>query len=110
MNTVKLIELAHSRAGDKSSTLDISLIAYNERGYGIIREKVTAERVKEFFKGIAKGAVERYELPQVFALKFVLRDALGGGILSSLAPGLYNCKTYCSALLNMDIEVEEDGA
>lgn len=80
----RLWELAHARAGDKGNTSNISVIAYQEADYERLRRQLTPERVKQHFAGIALGEVERYELPRICALNFVLRDALAGGVTRSL--------------------------
>ena len=82
---MKLKEIAHSRTGDKGNISNISLIVYNEEDYKLIEEKVTAEKVKEWFQDIVKGEVVRYELPKLGALNFVMYEALGGGVTRSLS-------------------------
>lgn len=82
---MKLWEIAHSRTGDKGNMSNISLIAYDEKDYALIKEKVTAEMVKEHFKNVVMGKVVRYELPCIGALNFVMYEALGGGVTRSLA-------------------------
>ncbi|MCR5273650.1 MAG: hypothetical protein K6E13_11820 [Lachnospiraceae bacterium] len=99
---MKLWEIAHSRTGDKGNISNISLIAYDEKDYKLLAEKVTPERVKEHFKGIVKGEVVRYELPQLKAMNFVMYDALGGGVTRSLSVDMHG-KGLSSYLLNMDI-------
>lgn len=100
----RLVELAHARSGDKGDKADISLFAYDRPTYDLFAREVTAERVKEHFKGIITGEVERYEVPNVLALKFVLHGALNGGASRSLrSDGLG--KSLSSALLRMEIEV-----
>ena len=100
----RLVELAHARSGDKGDRADISLFAYDRSIYDLLAREVTAERVKEHFKGIIRGEVERYEVPNVLALKFVLHGALNGGASRSLrSDGLG--KSLSSALLRMEIEV-----
>ncbi|MCR5468142.1 MAG: hypothetical protein K6F37_04200 [Lachnospiraceae bacterium] len=99
---MKLWEIAHSRTGDKGNISNISLIAYDEKDYQMLVEKVTPERVKEHFKGIVKGEVVRYELPQLKAMNFVMYDALGGGVTRSLSVDMHG-KGLSSYLLNMDI-------
>lgn len=99
---MKLIEIAHSRTGDKGNISNISLIVYNEKDYDLIREKVTAEKVKEYFKDIVKGEVVRYEIPNLCALNFVMDEALGGGVTRSLALDKHG-KSLSSALLEMEI-------
>jgi hypothetical protein len=99
---MKLWEIAHSRTGDKGNISNISLIAYDEKDYQMLVEKVTPEKVKEHFKGIVKGEVVRYELPQLKAMNFVMYDALGGGVTRSLSVDMHG-KGLSSYLLNMDI-------
>src|SRR2546421_9538305 len=82
---MKLREVAHSRTGDKGNISNISLIAYRMEMYPLLKEQVTAERVKAWFQEIVQGEVRRYELPKIGALNFVLFDALGGGVTRSLA-------------------------
>ncbi|MBG0763391.1 MAG: hypothetical protein H0S78_00650 [Tissierellales bacterium] len=82
---MKLREIAHSRTGDKGNISNVSVIAYDEKDFAMIKEKVTEEIVKEWFKDIVKGKVVRYELDQLGALNFVMYDALGGGVTRSLA-------------------------
>ena len=72
---MKLWEIAHSRTGDKGNISNISLIAYDPKDYEMLREKVTAERVKAHFNGMVKGDVVRYELPNIQALNFVMYAA-----------------------------------
>ncbi|MBQ6734122.1 MAG: hypothetical protein IJR00_04340 [Lachnospiraceae bacterium] len=99
---MKLYEIAHSRTGDKGNISNVSLIAYEEKDFALIKEKATAERVKEHFKGIVKGEVVRYELPNICALNFVMYDALGGGVTRTLSQDLHG-KSLSSFLLNMEI-------
>ena len=76
MARVKLLQLAHARSGDKGDTANVGLIAYRPEYYSILVEQVTAERVKEHFKGICLGEVERFEVPNLNALNFLLHGAL----------------------------------
>jgi hypothetical protein len=99
---MKLWEIAHSRTGDKGNISNVSLIAYDIKDYELIKEKVTPEVVKEWFKDIVKGEVKRYELPQLGALNFVMYDALGGGVTRSLALDKHG-KSLSSYLLDIDI-------
>lgn len=99
---MKLLEIAHSRTGDKGNISNISLIVYDVKDYDLIFEKVTAEKVKEYFKDIVKGEVVRYELPNLGALNFVMDEALGGGVTRSLALDKHG-KSLSSALLEMEI-------
>ena len=100
---MKLRDIAHSRTGDKGNISNISLIAFEEKDYPLLVEKVTAEKVKQHFSEIVNGEVVRYELPKIGALNFVLFDALSGGVTSSLALDIHG-KSYSSALLDMEIE------
>ncbi|MDY4012015.1 MAG: hypothetical protein SOY60_10195 [Fusobacterium gastrosuis] len=99
---MKLIDIAHSRTGDKGNISNISLIVYDKKDYELIKEKVTAEKVKEYFSDIVKGKVIRYELDNLCALNFVMDEALGGGVTRSLAIDKHG-KSLSSALLEMEI-------
>lgn len=99
---MKLREIAHSRTGDKGNTSNISLIAYDEKHYPLLAQHVTAERVKAHFAGIVKGDVQRYELPKLAALNFVMLGALAGGVTQSLALDAHG-KSLSSALLDLEI-------
>ena len=99
---MKLLDIAHSRTGDKGNISNISLIVYDEKDYELIREKVTAEKVKEYFKDSVHGEVVRYEIPNLGALNFVMDEALGGGVTRSLALDKHG-KSLSSALLEMEI-------
>lgn len=99
---MKLFDIAHSRTGDKGNISNISVIVYDLKDYELVKEKVTSERVKEFFKGVVKGRVERFELPQLGAMNFVMYEALGGGVTRSLSLDAHG-KTLSSFLLEMEI-------
>ena len=100
---VQLREFCHARSGDKGDAANIGLIAYNKEDYEVIKEKVTADKVKEYFTGICEGSVDRYEMPNINALNFVLHNTLGGGGTVSLKLDAQG-KTLASALLKMEIE------
>ena len=100
---MKLKEFFHSRTGDKGDISNISLIPWNEADYPMLKEKVTAQRVKEYFSDICKGTVTRYEVDGICALNFVMEQALGGGVLRSLAMDKHG-KALSSALLEMEVE------
>ena len=100
---IKLKEICHGRSGDKGDAANIGLIAYKKEDYELIKKQVTAERVKEFFKGICLGEVERFEMPNINALNFLLHNTLGGGGTVSLKLDAQG-KTLASALLKMEIE------
>jgi hypothetical protein len=102
---MKLREIAHSRTGDKGNTSNISVIAYEERNYPLIERFVTAERVRAHFAEVVCGEMQRYELPQLGALNFVLKGALGGGVTRSLALDAHG-KSLSSALLDLDLPDE----
>ena len=103
---IRLLDIAHGRSGDKGDAANVGIIAYDEKGYELIRKHLTAERVKEHFTGICKGEVERYELPNIRALNFILNNTLGGGGTVSLKHDAQG-KTLAAALLRMEIETEE---
>jgi hypothetical protein len=99
----KLIELAHGRSGDKGDTANIGIIARKPEDYPILVREVTAERVKEHFRGVCQGEVERFELPNLGALNFLLHQSLdGGGTLSLKADP--QGKTHSTALLRLEID------
>jgi hypothetical protein len=99
----KLREIAHSRTGDKGNTSNISVIAYDDSDFLLLKAEVTCERVKALFAGVVEGEVTRYELPNIAALNFVMTAALGGGVTRSLALDAHG-KSLSSALLEMEIE------
>ncbi|HPG04806.1 MAG TPA: hypothetical protein P5256_16325 [Beijerinckiaceae bacterium] len=98
----KLRDIAHSRTGDKGETSVISLIAFDEADYPLLRDLVTADRVRAHFAGIVHGEVIRYEIPSLGALNFVLHKALAGGVTRSLALDAHG-KSLSSRLLDMEI-------
>jgi hypothetical protein len=106
---VQLLKLAHARSGDKGDTANVGLIALREDYYPLLVREVTAERVKKHFAGICKGGVERYELPNLKALNFLLHESLGGGGTLSLMTDAQG-KTFSTALLRMEVEVGDDEA
>ncbi len=103
MARVQLREIAHARSGDKGDRANIGLIALMPEHYALLVEQVTAERVKEHFRELCRGRVERFELPNLHALNFVLYEALDGGGTVSLR-GDAQGKTLSAALLRMEIE------
>jgi hypothetical protein len=103
---VQLTKIAHARSGDKGDTANVGLIALRDEYYPILVREVTTERVKEHFKGICKGQVERFELPNLGALNFLLHESLGGGGTLSLMTDAQG-KTFSTALLRMEIEISE---
>jgi hypothetical protein len=103
---VPLSRIAHGRSGDKGDTANVGIIAYHERHYPILVREVTAERVKAHFGDYVKGSVERYELPNLGALNFLLNGALGGGGTLSLRIDAQG-KTFSAALLRLEIDVDD---
>lgn len=99
---MKLKEIAHSRTGDKGNISVISVIAYNKADFALLKEKVTAARVAEYFSEFVHGEVTRYEIETIGALNFELKAALGGGVTRSLALDMHG-KTLASALLEMEV-------
>ena len=106
---IKLLRLAHARSGDKGDTANVGLVALREEFYPLLAREVTAARVKEHFRGICKGGVERFELPNLGALNFLLHESLGGGGTLSLMTDAQG-KTFSTALLRMEIEVPDEEA
>ncbi|MFP8778550.1 hypothetical protein [Hydrogenophaga sp. RWCD_12] len=109
MSTVRipLVRLAHARSGDKADWVDFGLFAWNQAGYRILAREVTAERVRAHFAPWLPGEVDAWPLPNILALKFVLKGALQGGGARNLR--LDNLgKAMAGALLRMEIEVSED--
>ena len=101
---IKLIDIAHGRSGDKGDAANIGIIAYDDKGYEIIKKYLTAEKVKKHFAGICKGSVNRYELPNIRALNFMLHNTLGGGGTVSLKHDAQG-KTLAAALLRMELDI-----
>jgi hypothetical protein len=106
---VQLVKLAHARSGDKGDTANVGLIALRDEIYPILVRGVTTERVKQHFAGICKGDVERFELPNLGALNFLLHESLGGGGTLSLMTDAQG-KTFSTALLRMAIEISQTEA
>ena len=103
---VQLVKLAHARSGDKGDTANVGLIALRDDYYPILVREVTASRVKDHFTGICKGDVERFELPNLGALNFLLHESLGGGGTLSLMTDAQG-KTFSSALLRMQLDLSD---
>ncbi|HTB18953.1 MAG TPA: hypothetical protein VK708_12600 [Bryobacteraceae bacterium] len=103
---IPLARIAHARSGDKGDTSNIGIIAYDARHYPVLVREVTGERVKTFFGAMVQGGVERYELPNLGALNFLLHQALGGGGTLSLRIDAQG-KTLGAALLRMEIDIAE---
>ena len=106
---LRLAQLAHARSGDKGDTANVGLIALRKEFYPLLVGEVTAARVKEHFRGICQGNVERFELPNLGALNFLLHESLGGGGTLSLMTDAQG-KTFSTALLRMQIEIDDEAA
>jgi hypothetical protein len=104
---IQLKDIAHARSGDKGDTANVGLIALRDDYYPLLVREVTAERVKEHFGEMVKGDIERFEVPKLGALNFLLHGALGGGGTLSLMTDAQG-KTFSTAMLRMEIEVTED--
>ncbi len=107
MKRIPLYAMAHGRSGDKGDGSNVGVLAYDERGYEILRDFLTTDRVKRHFGSIVEGKVERFELPNLMGLNFVLHDSLGGGGSASLKNDAQG-KTHAMALMRMLIEVPDD--
>ena len=101
---VPLSQIAHTRSGDKGDTCNIGVIARDERDYPILVREVTEARVKAHFGNLVLGDVERFELPNLGALNFLLHQSLGGGGTLSLRTDAQG-KTFGATLLSLEIEV-----
>lgn len=103
---VRLATIAHARSGDKGDASNVGLIANSPELYEVIRAEVTAERVKAHFAGVCHGEVDRFEVPNLLALNFILHDSLGGGGTESLINDAQG-KTHAQGLLQLMIEVPD---
>jgi hypothetical protein len=107
VKTIPLREIAHARSGDKGDTSNVGVIAYDEADYPILRDQVTAARVAALYGDLVRGEVQRYELPNIGALNFVLKQALAGGVTTSLALDPHG-KTRSSLVLDLPIDVPDE--
>jgi hypothetical protein len=103
---VRLVDIAHARSGDKGDTANVGLIALRPEWYPVLAQAVTRERVAEHFRGLIEGDVERFELPNLNALNFLLHGALDGGGTLSLKTDAQG-KVYSTALLRMSIDIPD---
>ena len=106
---VQLVDIAHARSGDKGDTANVGVIALKPEWYPLLAREVTTKRVAEHFKGVITGKVERFELPNLGALNFLLHGALDGGGTLSLKTDAQG-KVFSTALLRMKIDVPDDEA
>jgi len=103
---IPLSKIAHARSGDKGDAANCGVIAYREEWYPLLSELLTAERVKNHFEGICLGEVERFEMPNLWAINFLLHNTLGGGGTVSLKLDAQG-KTIATAMLMMEVEVPD---
>ena len=103
---VKLARIAHARSGDKGDGSNVGLVAATPEIYELLRREVTPERVRAHFAGVCRGEVERFEVPNLLALNFLLHDSLGGGGTASLLTDAQG-KTHGQGLLQMEIDVPD---
>jgi hypothetical protein len=104
---IPLLKLAHARSGDKGDTANVGLIALKDEYYPILVREASAEKVKKHFGPMVKGAVERFELPNLKAVNFLLHESLGGGGTLSLMTDAQG-KTFSTALLRMEVEITDE--
>lgn len=109
MPSIQLVHLAHARSGDKGDTANVGVIAYDPEHFDLLRERLTPEAVKAHFGDLVKGPVERFELPNLHALNFLLHGALDGGGTVSLMNDAQG-KVFSTALLRMEVEVPPEVA
>jgi hypothetical protein len=106
---IRLLDIAHARSGDKGDTANVGVIALEPRWYEVLDQFVTRKKVADHFRGMIEGDVERYELPNLNALNFLLHGALDGGGTLSLKTDAQG-KVYSTALLRMVIDVPDADA
>jgi hypothetical protein len=109
MRAVRLVDLAHARSGDKGDTANVGVIALKPQWYPLLNEQLTLDRVRAHFKGVITGDVERFELPNLHALNFLLHGALDGGGTLSLKTDAQG-KVFSTAMLRMVLDVSEETA
>jgi len=103
---VRLLDIAHARSGDKGDTGNVGVIARKKEYYPLLTKYLTVDRVKKHFEGIALGKVERFDMPNLWAINFLLHEALGGGGTKSLKNDAQG-KTLSSAMLRMELDIDE---
>jgi hypothetical protein len=109
MARVQLVDVAHTRSGDKGDTANVGVIAYDPEHYDLLCRELTTDRVKDHFGSMVSGEVERFELPNLGALNFLLHGALAGGGTMSLMNDAQG-KVFSTALLRIEIEVPDEVA
>ena len=106
MPNVPLSKLAYARSGDKGDGSNVGVVAYSQQAYEFLVKYLTTERVKQHFREICFGKVDRYEAPNLMALNFILHDSLGGGGSESLKTDAQG-KTHGLGMLQMMVEVPD---
>ena len=106
---IELLKIAHARSGDKGDTANVGVIALKDEFYPLLVREITEEKVKAHFGEMVKGEVDRFELPNLGALNFLLHESLGGGGTLSLMTDAQG-KTFSTALLRMKIEIDDEEA
>ena len=106
---VRLVDIAHARSGDKGDTANVGVIALQPNWFPILQRYLTLERVRDHFRGVITGPVERYELPNLKALNSLLHGALDGGGTLSLKTDAQG-KVFSTAMLRLVLEVPDDEA
>jgi hypothetical protein len=104
---VRLYEIAQARSGDKGDASNVGLIARTPEIWEVLRTEASAERVQEHFREVCRGGVERYEVPNLLAFNFILKDSLGGGGTESLKTDAQG-KTHAQGLLQMEVEIPDE--
>lgn len=104
---IRLHEIAHARAGDKGNTSNVSVWVYDPGDYGLVKQQLTAERMKTAFPNLIRGTVQRYELDHLHGLNFVMSDALEGGVNTSLGLDSHG-KSWSYLILGLTVEVPDN--
>lgn len=105
--TIRLADIAHARSGDKGDNANVGVIAFTPQGYAYLENFLTPDRVKSYFGDLCRGRVERFELPNLGALNFLLYEILGGGGFRSLRIDAQG-KTLAQSLLRMELPAPEN--
>jgi hypothetical protein len=102
---MKVRDIAMARSGDKGNRATLSVIAYDAKDYPLLERVLTADRVQEHYRDVVRGTVQRYPLPHLGALQFVMNDALAGGVTRSLALDAHG-KTLSAAVLDIELDID----
>lgn len=100
---MRVADIAHGRSGDKGDVCNVGIVCYDERGFDLARKQITVERVRQHFGTLVRGEIERYEIPGIKALNFVMRGALDGGGTQSLRSDNLG-KVMYAWLLKMELD------